>query len=142
MSLSKSLVLVLIIFSAPLFGQSKYTITGSVRDSNKDVLPFANLLLLKQNDSSFVKGVVSNENGNYKFDDIDQGSYIILTSMIGYQSAYSELIRVEKDLQLEIQLLDHGETLKEVIVKVDKPLYEQKIDRLVMYVENCIVSAG
>jgi outer membrane receptor for ferrienterochelin and colicin len=142
MYLSKTLFLILFIFSVPLFGQSKYTITGSVRDSDKNVLPFANLLLLKQSDSSFVKGVVSNENGNYKFDLINQGSYLILTSMIGYQSAYSEILRIDKDYELEISLLDHGETLKEVIVKADKPLYEQKIDRLVINVENSIVSAG
>jgi len=142
MSLSNSIVLVFFIFSVPLFGQSKYTIKGSEETSNKNVLPFSNLLLLKQSDSSFVKGVVSNENGIYEFELVEQGSYIILSSMIGYQSAYSKLIRVENDFQLEIQLLDQGETLKEVIVKVDKPLYEQKIDRLVINVENSIVSAG
>jgi len=138
----KSLILILLIFSCNLFGQSNYSITGTVKDSNKNDLPFANLLLLKQNDSSFVKGVVSNEKGNYKFDFIDKGSYIILTSMIGFPSTYSELIRMDKDYQLEILLIDQGEALEEIIVKGDKPLYEQKIDRLVINVENSIVSAG
>ena len=141
-SFLKISIILLVVFSTNLFGQSEYAISGSVKDSKEDVLPFANLLLLTQNDSSFVKGVVSNEKGYYKFDLIGEGSYFILTSMIGYQSAYSELISVNQDLQLDIHLLDQGESLKEVIVKVEKPLYEQKIDRLVINVENSIISAG
>jgi len=142
MTLSNLSVLFLFIFSFNSFCQSKYIISGSVTDKDNNTLSFANLLLLKQSDSSFVKGTVSGEKGIYLFDQIAEGKYIILTSMVGYQSVYSEVITLNKDDTIEIQLMDQGETLDEVVMQVDKPLYQQKIDRLVINVENSIVSAG
>ncbi len=57
-------------------------ISGSVKDKDQNSLPFVNILLLKQSDSSFVKGTVSDEKGIYLFDQIVEGKYFILTSMI------------------------------------------------------------
>ncbi len=142
MTLSNLSVLFIFIFSFNSFSQSNHSISGTVTDKDKNTLPFANLLLLKQSDSSFIKGTVSDEKGIYLFDQIVEGNYLILASMIGYQSGYSEFITLEKDYTIEIQLLDQGEELDEVVMKVDKPLYQQKIDRLVINVENSIVSAG
>lgn len=136
------LFLFLLTFSVHLFGQSKFEITGSVIDNNRNILPFVNILLLKSIDSSFVKGEVATENGKFSFNQIEEGDYLILASMIGYRSTYSSTFHLKNDYQLDIILLDQGEALDEVIIQADKPLYQQKVDRLVINVENSIVSAG
>lgn len=142
MSFLKLSIFILLLFTSNLFSQSNYTITGSIIDNDDKVLPFANLLLLKQSDSSFVKGAVTDEYGIYKFENLKKEKYLIQSSMIGYQSVYSEIINLENDKTIIIKLENQGEELDEVVMNVAKPLYEQKIDRLVINVENSIVSAG
>lgn len=40
-------------------------LTGSVHDERGDILPFAHVLLLKPQDSSLVKGVTSDKEGDF-----------------------------------------------------------------------------
>jgi bisphosphoglycerate-dependent phosphoglycerate mutase len=137
-------LLLILLFLLPLFSfsQSSYSISGIVTEDNKSPLPFANVLLLQQKDSALVKGSVTNEYGNFIFEKIQNGNYLIMVSVIGYSSSYSKPFNLTANYKAENIILTEGESLNEVIVQADKPLYSQKIDRMVINVENSIVSAG
>ncbi len=124
------------------YGQSSHTISGILTDSNGEVVPFINVLLLQSNDSTFVKGTITLDNGTYQLENIKPGKYFIMGSMVGYQSAYSQSFDLNGDYKVEHLILSEGETLDEVVVKATKPLYQQKVDRMVINVANSIVSAG
>ncbi|MDB4304175.1 TonB-dependent receptor family protein, partial [Desulfosarcina sp.] len=78
----------------------------------------------------------------FKIENVNTGNYRIMSSSVGYQSAYSKPFDLNNDYTVETLVLKEGEQLDEVVIQATKPLYQQKIDRMVINVENSIVSAG
>lgn len=138
----KLIKVLFLFFSIHSFSQTQFEVSGSVIDMDKNSLPFANVLLLKQNDSTLVKGSVTKNNGNYTFEKVSAGNYIVMISMVGYSTSYSKPFNLSSNYQVENITITEGESLNEVVINADKPLYSQKIDRMVINVENSIVSAG
>ncbi len=129
-------------FSLNICAQSAYTISGRVIEPDNKALPYVNILLLNAADSTLVKGTVTTEGGTYELKSIPEGEYRILASMLGYRSVYSKSFQLRSNYQVETITLVSGEALNEVVVRADKPLYQQKVDRMVINVENSIVSSG
>ena len=136
-----SYILFAYFLSHTLFGQSSYSVEGIVLDKESGV-PSANVLLLNPSDSTLVKGVLTVANGSYKFNQIPKGNYLIMVSMIGYDSQYSKPFDLNTNYNIKPINLSGEVTLKEVVVKTSKQLYTQKVDRMVINVENSIISAG
>jgi hypothetical protein len=132
----------LIFFPTLLMAQSIHDISGVIKESGGNGFPFANVLLLQQKDSAFVKGLITREDGSYSLANLDSGNYIVKASMDGYQSAFSEPFSLNSHRTIETLTLNDAEVLNEVIVKATKALYVQKVDRMIINVENSIVSAG
>jgi hypothetical protein len=136
------LIVLISLFPATLFAQ----IQGSVKDSLNQPVSFANVLLLNQQDSSVVSGLMATEEGTYNFTSFKPGTYIIGVSMIGYKPAYSApfIIKSSKDHfhNEPVFVEEDSHQLQDVNVVVKKPIYELKIDRMVVNVENSITSAG
>lgn len=60
-------------------------VQGSVYDSiTKDPIPFVTVRLLNKADSSYIKGVATNEKGNFKLS-VTTGKYILEASFLGYK---------------------------------------------------------
>lgn len=137
-----SLALVFFLFTIKSYTQSSYTISGLINEDSGNGMPFANVLLLKSTDSTLVKGAITLEDGTFKLESITNGNYLIMSSFVGFQSVYSSPFSLSKDYTVEKLVLAEGEQLNEVVVEYQKPLFEQKIDRMVINVENSIVSAG
>ncbi len=130
-------------FSHQAFSQSQ--ISGNVKDGNGESLPFANVLLLNPSDSSLVKGEVSDIDGLYAIENVPSGDYLLSVTMVGYASYYSAAIQVNGAGTLEhgtTTLSDNIADLNVVEIVAKKPLYEQKIDRMVVNVANSVTSAG
>ncbi|HTM92329.1 MAG TPA: carboxypeptidase-like regulatory domain-containing protein, partial [Flavisolibacter sp.] len=127
----------------PLSSQSK--LQGSVVKDKSQSLPGATVLLLNSKDSSLVKGLFSSTDGNYSFEKIAPGSYILAASYSGYKQAYSPVITVAENESRTIDpltLTEQSNTLEGVTVAARRPLFEQKIDRMVINVANNITAAG
>jgi hypothetical protein len=122
------------------FGQA--SIKGRVKDRQHD-LPLAAVLFLGP-DSSLVKGVVTDNEGRFIFENVLPGNYLIASSMVGYTRFISQEISVaEKDIVLPDIILEESATeLSEVVVNAEKPLFEQQIDRLVVNVQSSITLSG
>ncbi len=123
---------------------SRGTVSGSVTDEKQVAAPFVNVLLLQARDSTLAKGMTTDTDGKYTFEEVATGRYLTLVSMVGYQKVYSPMFVVDNaPIQLSpVQLTVSAELLQEVKVVAQKPFIEQQIDRTVVNVENSIVSAG
>ena len=140
--IAKKRMYFLLFFPTLFFAQNTFNISGAIKESSGEGFPVANVLLLQQKDSAFVKGVLTKENGSYTLDNLEQGDYIVVTNMVGYKSAYSKPFYLNSHYTVETLTLFEAEVLKEVVVYSTKALYVQKVDRLVINVANSIVSAG
>lgn len=66
-------------------------VKGSVNDTEGLGLPQATVRLLTPKDSTFVKGVKTNNSGHYSFTDVRAGKYILEASYLGYISSFSDI---------------------------------------------------
>jgi hypothetical protein len=137
--------LLLAIFSHaqnPLKGK----VSGLILDEASKPSLYTNVLLLRQKDSSLVKGEVSDGLGKFQFTNVSEGSYIIAATMVGYKKSYSKPLQINAEnldvIVPSIQMATETKNLKEVVVVGQKPFIEQKIDKTIVNVENSIVSSG
>ena len=136
--------LLLSLFLAPFvsFAQSG-NITGKVIDDQQRAVPYANVLLLKAADSTFVKGAVSEENGEILFAEISSGTYLIKASFVGFKESYSNPFELKDQLRIpDLILQENSEALDAVTVNYRKPTIDRKVDRMVFNVENTSISSG
>lgn len=119
-----------------------FEISGSIINNNNEAVPFANVLVLRASDSTLIKGGLSDDNGIFKLSSISTNSYFIKVSMIGFQSVDSEVFLLNKNITLKPLVMVEGEALEEVLIESTKPLFQQKVDRMVINVESSIVSSG
>lgn len=121
-------------------------ISGQLLDENGKPMDFATVSLLKAQDSTVVKGTLSNENGAYTFDHINSGNYIIKATVVGYTKAISKVFTLANGSATitipALKLTPASNSLNAVTITAAKPLIEHKVDRTVMNVENSILAAG
>ena len=131
-------------FLAPFvsFAQSG-NITGKVVDDQQRAVPYANVLLLKAADSTFVKGAVSEENGEILFAEISSGTYLIKASFVGFKESYSNPFELKDQIRIpDLILQENSEALDAVTVNYRKPTVDRRVDRIVFNVENTAISSG
>ena len=122
------------------------TITGTVQNSSNQSLELVNVLLLKAGDSALMKGSITAKNGTYKFENVHTGKYLLKYSSAGFEETYTNVFEVngrEKEMNLGIQQLNESNViLSSVTLTAIKPLFEQKIDRMIINVQSNITAAG
>lgn len=133
-----------IFMTSAAFGQG--TISGTVNDVNGKSVDFANILLLNAKDSTLAKGFVSDSTGQYLFENIPNGDYLINASMIGYATIYSVPFTISPTRSsFEVPMLtlsEAGLDVGEVTVTAEKPFIEMRADKLVVNVGSSAVLAG
>jgi len=141
-SMKTFLLGVFLCFSINGFSQ----IQGAVKDFQNQPVSFANVLLLNEADSSVVSGVMASEEGTFVFTEFKPGKYILGVSLIGYKPAWSKPfeIKTSNDHIHEEPIIVETVTqqIQDVDVVAKKPIYELKMDRMVVNVENSITSSG
>lgn len=119
-------------------------IDGKIQDDSGKPIPYANVLLLSEKDSSLVKGAVSDSDGSFHFDQVTPNEYLISITSVGFHR-YLNRINVPGNQVLLLPptlLQELEEELNEVTVTAQKPLYEKQIDRMVVNVQESITAAG
>ena len=94
-------------------------IKGKVFDEKKEPLPYANVLLINQQDSSFIEGVVTRSDGSFVMLVNEPISYNLKVTYMGYQTSIQPCRKMN-----QIYLNPDVQQIKEVIVSVDRPLIE------------------
>lgn len=127
-------------------GLAQTQLSGRVTDAGGQPLPAASVLLLRKADTVLVKGQISDVTGAYRFEDLAPGEYRLGVSMLGYTDYRSEPFELQADKPAKILgvvvLNENAAQLGEVDIVAKKPLFEQKIDRMVVNVANSITNAG
>ena len=123
--------------STAQIGQSK--ISGSVSDGLGNALSEVNIGLMRQKDSSVVKMVVSDENGEFVINNISSNTYLLVCRFIGYNNYLSIPFTIDSHhnsivLPL-IVLVSKDVHLSEVTVSARKPFVQHKIDRTIVNVD-------
>ena len=117
---------------------SQNNISGIVLNEAKEPLAYATLLAMSLPDSNFITGTTTNEQGAFTFD-IKEAD-ILKTSSIGLNDKFIKISQTQTDYTI---VLDQSNVqLDEITVTGKKPMFEQKIDRLVVNVANSITSSG
>lgn len=148
----KHLLLALLLclaWSLHLHGQSQPTegaISGKLLDVQQQPLAYANVLVHQVKDSILYKGGITDEQGAFAIEGLQAGDYYVVGSYVGLQAATSEPFEISTTKPLvslpPLVLIASGETLEGVTVVAQKPFIERQLDKLVINVENSIVSAG
>lgn len=135
----------LLIFSYQ-FSVAQFMVVGSLENAKGKALGFANVLLLNASDSSFVTGTTSDVHGKFNFLAPKSGNYLLSASMIGFTTFYSTTFELNNANQnktfSKITLQEGGIELDAIEVTAEKPLFERKIDRTVINLENRVATAG
>src|SRR4051812_42474844 len=69
-------------------------INGNVIDGNTTIIESATITLLRAKDSSIAKIGTSDKAGNFNFDNIASGKYLVSISAVAHETTYSELFEV------------------------------------------------
>ena len=110
--MNKRTLITFLCFSAitPMMAQD---IKGKIVDEKGEPLAFANVVLLNRQDSAFVKGVVSGEDGHFAFDSACNNGIIKVTS-VGYKTAWKDCTGENAGV---IKMVADSKVLGEVVVK-------------------------
>lgn len=116
--------------------KAKY-IRGKVIDNKHKPIAFANVVLLEKNDSSFVRGVTSGEDGTFLIACHNDDDCILRCSFVGYETAYLNGI---SDNVGDVILHDDAVILKEVVVASERPTYKLTNEGLSVDIKNSLLS--
>lgn len=96
-------------------------------------------LIILQKDKNIIKSFSCDSMGYFTCSDLLKGTYTMKCSRVNFVSKTLKL-SVNKDTSLDITLDSSKKILKEVVVTVNKPILEKKIDRLVYNASRSVTS--
>jgi len=120
-------------------------ITGTVKDQQGKPVSGSTVSLLNAKDSSVVKLSASNNEGQYSFNSIKAGKYLVGITHVGYANSYSagfEFSGAGETTVPSVPLNKLAAELRGVTVTSKKPMVEVKADRTILNVEGTINATG
>lgn len=138
--------LVVYLLSTPFVSASTININGKVTDTKNVPVEFAYVHVTNLKSNEFVRGVVTDSEGKYLIEKLNQGDYSITVSMLGF--AKSEPIRLsiknnsDQSFEKNVILRESAGQLKEVQVVAKKPFIEQTADKTVINPEASVTAAS
>ncbi len=131
-------VAVILVLSSTIYGQKFFSIKGAIVDStNQKEIPYANIALLKQSDSTMIKGTTADDKGTFLFDKISSDSLLIRYSSIGFQTVFQRVVLVSGNTDLgKVMLSPAISVLQGVEVTAARPIYSFDADKRVYNVSE------
>lgn len=109
MKTKKSLSIIMMLFTI-VFGYSQ-SISGTITDESGMPVPGANVIL-----SSTSKGGVTDFDGNYTINDVENGTYTIEASYVGYATTTKSVTVDGEDVVVDIVMQEDAQSLDQVII--------------------------
>ncbi|GAA4282065.1 outer membrane beta-barrel family protein [Gaetbulibacter aestuarii] len=113
---------------------------GTAKDTEGNPVAFANVVLYNQDETQVIQGTVTNEEGAFKFENLEKGKYVLMIKFLGYEDSKRALDLVENTDLKPFVLTEKTEALDGVTVVYKKPTVTRLVDRLVFNVENSTLS--
>jgi outer membrane receptor protein involved in Fe transport len=143
------IVIIQVFFSIPVRAQSKPNtiISGKVFDkSTREPLEYATISIINKQSGKTITGTVADVKGAFSISNIPFDTYQVNIEFIGYEKTTLDniVLSVEKrSVSIgTIFLSSSTHNLESVTVVGDKPVVENKIDKIVYNVSNDITSQG
>ncbi|NIG53999.1 outer membrane beta-barrel family protein [Chitinophaga sp. Cy-1792] len=144
-----SLLLVLLLLLCNVYGQTTapqpLKISGKIVDlTTTKPVEMASVVLLNSTDSSVVTGMYTNATGNFSFNNVAPGVYVIRVTFMGYQKL-EKAVRVSEGKNTfagTLHLNRAGKELNTVEIKAEKPAFSMQIDRQVFDAGDMINAEG
>lgn len=121
------------------------SVIGQVLDeTSKNPLPYVSVVL-KSSGGEVIDGSVTDDNGMFEIKKVEEGSYVLSISYIGFANLTRKVVVSSKALKVDVgklYLKEDTATLDEVEVIAERSTVEQKIDRKVINVGKDLTSVG
>src|SRR6056300_48062 len=88
-----------LLFSVLGFSQ-EFSVSGSVKDTDKKPIAYANVVLVTSDSGELYLGVTTDEQGEFSIRGISPGTYLFKVTYMGYEG-FSKEVFVETNLSLE-----------------------------------------
>ncbi len=130
-----------------LYAQNKSgKISGTVTSPGNKPVEAATVQLLKAGANTLVKTAITDKAGNYVFEKLPDGNYIISISAAGFAKKQTAAVTISSSVQTvnmpATEMAIQSKALEGVTVTASKPFIEQKTDRTVVNVEASPSNAG
>jgi outer membrane receptor protein involved in Fe transport len=135
-----------LLFFSGLFAQSGVTVSGVIKDRNsKLILPFVNVVLKAEKDSSFVGGTVTDEEGRFSISKIKPDKYYLEVSYVGYITKKQSLFVGNLTEYLDVKIIELEElqgSLKAIIITGNTEGVSEKMDKKTFSLKDNISQSG
>ena len=125
---------------------TKVTLSGVIKDKLSGApLPYVNVIIKTESDSSFVSGTVTNEDGRYIIGGISPGNYVLEISIVGYKARIHSILvgKLSEYLDMgELELEESVTALGELVVTGKKDEVAETMDKKTFSVANNISQSG
>jgi outer membrane receptor protein involved in Fe transport len=121
------------------------SVQGKIMSEDNEPVIFANIFLHNSTDSTLAKVEVSDIKGFFTFQNIDQGSYFLVATSIGYEDLTISNIDIAPGKVIDLKsktMLNSSVELETAVVTARRSIIEIKPDRTVFNVQGTINSAG
>ena len=139
--------LLLFILSNFLFAQQssdKFKLIGSVVDlMTSKPLAGVSVVVTSKSSGKELKGIASDEKGNFTIENISESKVRVKFSMVGYQTQVIDSVALDKSSRLGlIQLMATSIEMPEIVIKSIKPMIEFYADRQVINMDRLPGNSG
>ena len=144
----KTTLLTTLFIAISLVGLAQTTgkITGTIIDGgDQKIIDAATISLLRAKDSGLVKLSLTDKDGNFTFENLKNGNYLVMASSVGRRKVYSNPVIFTEGTNTSVgtlKLVQQTTTIQTVNVETKKPFIERQIDKTVLNVDALISNAG
>ena len=133
----KTTIAIFLLFNINLLFAQDTTLTGTVLAKNsKEKLAFANVSIFDAHNNSFIKYVVTDENGNYEIQ-FTNIAFFVQIDLLGYKTFKSKTFtKTNGNLNLIFDLEEDTVSLSEVVVMQNKSLIKLSRDKMIVDVDK------
>ncbi len=123
--------------------EMKTAVTGSLVNESNTVIPFANIAVYRQRDTSLAGGTASDENGQFSIS-LKPNKYIFKFSFLSYKTFTKSnvLVKLQSVNLGKITLKSNAEEIDEVEITADRSQMELKLDKRIFNIEQDLANAG
>ena len=124
----------------PCYAYSQNSVNGRIKDNNNNSITGAAIAMQSLNDTLFVRGGTSDNNGKFQIDDLPSGDYRLSVSCLGFTSYAADISLKQTTTLDDIVLKEKSEILDEVTVKAAMVI--NRVDGQIIYPTEALRNAS
>jgi outer membrane receptor protein involved in Fe transport len=138
------LFICLLVTCLDLSAQTQRIVSGTVIESeSQEPIQYANVVLLNSFDSVQVSGGVTDVDGRFRLENIEEGNYFLKVSFIGFEDKETPVFKHRKSSNIgTIAIKKSSILLDEISVTAERDLLETKLDKKTYSVGKDITSVS